>query len=168
MIRAITPADSPAVAEIAIDSGLFSESDDGFLNQMMSDYFALNQTEGHQCVIDMTDRPLGVAYFAPAKATAGTWYLTMIAVVADQQGLGRGAALMRHVEEALRSSGERLLLVETSGQPTFEQTRTFYKKCGYTEEARVRDYYSAGDDMVLFRKALSGSTNAILELTTRA
>ncbi len=154
MIRSVTPADSAAIVEIAIASGLFSATDDGFLTSMMSDYFAANLADGHQCVIDVTDQPLGVAYFAPAKATAGTWYLTMIAVLADQQGQGRGAALMRHVEETLRSSGERLLLVETSGQPTFEQTRAFYKKCGYTEEARVRDYYAAGDDMVLFRKAL--------------
>ncbi len=154
MIRSVTPADLPAVVGIAIASGLFASSDDGFLNQMMNDYFAVNLADGHQCVIDVTDQPLGVAYFAPAKATAGTWYLTMIAVIADQQGKGRGATLLRHVEATLRSSGERLLLVETSGLPSFEQTRAFYKKCGYTEEARVRDYFEAGDDMVLFRKAL--------------
>lgn len=79
----------------------------------------------------------------------------MIAVRPDRQGQGRGAALLRHVEDELRASSQRLLLVETSGLPTYERTRAFYGTCGYHQEARVRDYYQAGDDMVLFRKALS-------------
>lgn len=62
---------------------------------------------------------------------------------------------MRHVEQALQTGGQRVLLVEKSGLPDFTLTRKFYAKCGYEEEARIRDYYAAGDDMVLFRKALN-------------
>ena len=78
----------------------------------------------------------------------------LIAVRSDDQRQGRGTALLHHVEEALRSSGQRLLLVETSGLPSFERARAFYAKCGYEEEARIRDYYKAGEDMVVFRKVL--------------
>jgi hypothetical protein len=35
-----------------------------------------------------------------------------------------------------------------------EKTRAFYLKCGYDLEARIRDYYTEGDDKVTFRKAL--------------
>lgn len=62
---------------------------------------------------------------------------------------------MQHVEGVLRRGGERLLLVETSATATFDGTRAFYRRLGYAEEARVRDYYAEGDDMVLFRKALA-------------
>ena len=62
--------------------------------------------------------------------------------------------LLNYVEQRLKKSGERLLLVETSGLDGFEMTRSFYVKNGYAEEARVRDYYKAGDDKVIFRKAL--------------
>ena len=51
--------------------------------------------------------------------------------------------------------GERVLLVETSGLPGFERTRAFYRKLGYDEEARIRDFYQAGEDKVVFRKALA-------------
>jgi len=123
---------------------------------MLADYFAGNADAGHACVIDEEGGgPLGVAYYAPTPAADRTWYLTMIAVRPDRQGHGRGAALMRHVEGALRTNGQRLLLVETSGLPDFELTRRFYAKLGYGEEARVRDFYAAGDDMVLFRKVLN-------------
>ena len=33
-------------------------------------------------------------------------------------------------------------------------TRAFYAKCCYEEEARIRDYWAEGDDLVVFRKAL--------------
>lgn len=79
----------------------------------------------------------------------------MIAVRPDCQGRGRGTTLMRHVENALRTSGQRVLLVETSGLPSYERTRAFYAKCGYEKEARSRDFYAAGDDKIVFRKVLN-------------
>jgi ribosomal protein S18 acetylase RimI-like enzyme len=53
--------------------------------------------------------------------------------------------------------GARMLLVETSGLASFERQRTFYRKCGYNEEARIRDFYQAGEDKIVFRKALANS-----------
>ena len=50
--------------------------------------------------------------------------------------------------------GQRLLLVEPSGTPQYEITHESYAKCGYEQEARVRDYWAEGDDLVVFRKAL--------------
>ncbi len=154
LIRLATRDDSAAVIALAVAAGLFSANETEVLDNMLADYFGGNIDDGHVCVIDEEDEPLGVAYYAPALATDRTWYLTMIAVRLDRQGQGRGAALLRHVEHALQASGQRVLLVETSGLQTYERTRTFYAKCGYEEEARIRDFYAAGDDMVVFRKVL--------------
>jgi len=51
--------------------------------------------------------------------------------------------------------GGRVLLVETSGLASFERVRAFYRKCGYDEEARIRDFYVAGDDKLVYRKVLT-------------
>lgn len=155
LIRPITHDDSAAVIGLAVSSGLFPADETEVLDKLMADYFGGNNNDGHMCLIDVEDEPLGVAYYEPETATDRTWGLTMIAVRRDQQGQGRGAALMHHVEHALRASGQRVLLVETSGLPDFALTRKFYTKCGYEEEARVRDYYAVGDDMVLFRKVFN-------------
>ena len=123
---------------------------------MLTDYFAGNLGNDHYWVTDDDGGdPVGVAYYAPERMTVGTWNLYLIAVRPELQGQGRGTALLRYVEQMLTVRGERLLLVETSGLASFERTRTFYRKCGYKEEARIRDFYSAGDDKIVFCKALA-------------
>ena len=62
-----------------------------------------------------------------------------------------------HVEDDLKARDQRLLLVETSGLESFDLTRRFYRKNGYDEEARIRDFYRAGEDKIIFRKALGDS-----------
>jgi hypothetical protein len=47
------------------------------------------------------------------------------------------------------------LLVETSSLAQYDRTRAFYAGRGYEEEARIRDYWAVGDDLVVFRKALN-------------
>ena len=74
----------------------------------------------------------------------------MIAVRPDLQGDGRGTSLMRYAEQDLRERGQRLLLVRTSGTPQYAATRAFYAGLGYAEHTRVPDYWTDGDDLVLF------------------
>ncbi len=67
---------------------------------------------------------------------------------------GSGGKLVAHVEAVLQEKGERVLIIETSGVPSFEPTRAFYRNHGYTEEARIREFYGPGDDKIVFWKAL--------------
>ncbi|MEM9196051.1 MAG: GNAT family N-acetyltransferase, partial [Myxococcota bacterium] len=108
----------------------------------------------HWVVVEGEAAVLGAAYFAPETMTQGTWNLYFIAVAPTAQGKGAGASLLAHVEEFLRQRGERVLLVETSGLESFALTRKFYRKNGYAEEARIREFYQAGEDKVVFWKAL--------------
>ena len=45
--------------------------------------------------------------------------------------------------------------METSGTDDFEYVREFYRKSGYEEEARIREFYAAGVDKIVFRKRLN-------------
>ena len=67
---------------------------------------------------------------------------------------GIGSELLRHVESGLRQNRQRVLIIETSRLDGFELTRRFYLKHGYAEEARIRDFYAAGEDKVVFWKGL--------------
>ncbi len=155
MIRSVTQRDAAAVVALAVASELFPPEESGVVEAMLEEYFAGREAEGHTCVVDEVDGDLlAVAYYEPVTATDRTWELLMIGVRQDLHRRGRGAALLRHVEEDLRSRDQRLLVVETSALPAFDRARAFYLARGYDEEARVRDYFEAGDDMVMFRKAL--------------
>ena len=116
---------------------------------------ALAQPERNIVVITGDgEQPTFVAFCAPEQMTEGTWNLYLIAVYADLQSKGYGRKIMTYLENLLARQGARVLLVETSGLPEFERTRSFYHQCDYTEEARIRDFYKAGEDKVVFWKSL--------------
>ena len=111
-------------------------------------------TDDHWIVGEVDGAPIALAYFAPERMTVGTWNLYLIAVRPDHQGRGHGAALLRHVEHALKSRGERILLIETAGLESFAPQRRFYERRGYEAEACIREFYAEGTDKIVFRKAL--------------
>ena len=98
--------------------------------------------------------PVGVAYLAPEKMTYGTWNLYWIAVHPDHQKKGRGKAILTHVENWLAERKQRILIIETAGVDDFDYVRKFYADNGFEPEARIRDFYEAGVDKIIFRKSL--------------
>lgn len=154
MIRPTSSSDSAAIIALSVSSGLFPPDATDEFAAVLSGCLAGENGPDHVWLTDDDEGPVGVAYFAPERMTDGTWNLYMLAVHPERQRKGRGAALVRHVEQALVTRCARVLLVETSGLASFEHTRAFYRALGYDEEARIREFYKAGDDKVVFRKAL--------------
>lgn len=157
MIRPTTPDDAPAVLALGVAPGLFPEDATAEVARVLAGSLDGSSGPDHVWLTDDDGGAVvGVVYLAPERLTNQTWNLHMIAVRQDRQRQGRGAALVRHVERLLADRGGRLLLVETSGTGAFERTRAFYRSLGFTEEARIRDFYDAGDDKVVFRKPIPG------------
>ena len=155
MIRPTTPDDTPALIALADATGLFPPSALELLRQMLTDALGGNSDTEPFWITDDDNGPVGVAYCEPERMTDRTWNLQLIAIHPDRQGQGRGGKLLCYVEQKLRQRNGRVLLVETSGLPDFKRTRAFYAKCGFEEEAHIRDFYAAGDDKVVFRKVLN-------------
>ena len=156
MIRTILRDDTTALKGVIDATGLFPGE---MLDGMLADLFS-GEASPDIWLTDDDSGPIGLAYCAPERMTQGTWNLYLIAVHPDRQGQGRGTAILRYVEQELAAKGERVLLVETSGLPAFERTRAFYRQLGYNQEACIRDFYKAGEDKIVFRKALSPSMPA--------
>lgn len=104
---------------------------------------------------DDGEEVLGYFCIGPTPATEGTYDLYWIAVKPSAQGKGIGAALDKHAIGLVRSMGGRLLHAETSSRPQYDNTRNFYLARGYSELARIRDYYRIGDDLVVYGKYLT-------------
>lgn len=156
MIRPITPDDTVEMINLAKSIGLFSPDELEELRQMLVDSLGeKGDTHPFWITDDHDDGLVGLAYCEPERMTSGTWNLQLIAVHPTHQKQGRGGKLLHFVEEALADRGARVLLVETMGTSDFEYVRAFYRKNGYDEEARIREFYAEGADKIVFRKALS-------------
>ncbi len=136
--------------KVVIDSSELFPSE--LLDNMISGYLA--GYEGSLWLTGDIDEPTFIAYCAAEQMTEGTWNLYLIAVHESMQGSGIGRRVLTYVEEELKQRGVRVLIIETSGLESFQSTRDFYAKAGYTEEARIRDFYQAGEDKVVFWKSL--------------
>jgi GNAT superfamily N-acetyltransferase len=156
-IRPTTPAETELLIEITAATGLFKPIEVQALREVFDEYFAVNQREDHVSItIEEDGAAQGFAYYAPAPMTDRTWYLYWIVVRKDVQARGIGSRLLAHVEHDIGvDRGGRVLFIETGSLPHYELTRQFYRKNGYEQHALLKDFYAAGDSMVVFRKALS-------------
>lgn len=153
MIRPTTPADTPALLDIATRTRFFKPHELVALREVLDDYH--DEPNDHQAYTYEKDgRILGFVYFAPAAMTDRVWYLYWIFVEKETQAKGIGSHLLTFAEKEVRDAQGRLLLIETSGLPYYEPTRLFYLKHGYELHAVVKDFYEDGDDLNIFRKRL--------------
>ncbi|MFN2099501.1 GNAT family N-acetyltransferase [Altererythrobacter sp. MF3-039] len=149
-IRALTRDDLERVSYLVDANAMFPSE---MLADMTSPFFDGDETQ-RWLVFD--DGQVDAAcYFVPEALAEGVWNLLMIAVDPKRHGAGLGTKLMQAVELQLADEGCRILLVDTSGKDELQRTRKFYDMLGYEREARIRDYWSQGDDKVTFRKVLA-------------
>ena len=154
-IRPVTPNDLPALMALIEAIGLFPPEEIDEMRTLLTDYFEGRLGPDHVWITDEENGLAGAAYYAPERMTEGTWNLYFMGIHPDRRREGRASALLRYVEENLAARGERLLLVETSGHEAFARAWALYHKNGFEQEARIRDFYAAGSDKIVFRKALT-------------
>ena len=150
-VRPTNSADLPFLAKVVDDTELFPSE---MLPDMASGFLSDPNNGDIWLTCEVEGVAAGFCYATPEKLTDGTWNMLAIAVLPSQQGKGLGAAIVTQLEAAVRERGNRILIAETSGAPEFTQTREFYRKNGYSEEARIRDFWSAGNDKIVFWKSV--------------
>ena len=149
-IRPAQRSDIPAIKSVVKDAELFPPE---MLDDMIAGYLEV-KTRGIWFVAVADGHIVGFGYCEPERMTSGTWNLLAIGLLARYRGRGIGGAMMRYLENRLRTGGGRVLIVETMGTPAYARTRAFYTANGYAEEARIREFYEPGGDKIVFWKHL--------------
>lgn len=146
------------VLALAQATGLFPPEGLASLQRMLEDHFSAESGDDAAFWVteqDSTAGVVGIAYCEPERMTDRTWNIQFIAIHPTLQRKGRGAGLLSYVLSELERRQARVVLVDTSGKPSFDYVRLFYRSAGFSEEARVRDFYQAGDDKVTFWRRLT-------------
>lgn len=154
MLRPMVSADREPVLNLIQATGFFTPDEVKVAEELIDIYLTNPAQRDYFIVVVENDsgQVTGYMTYGPTPLTEGTWDLYWIAVSPAEQGKGYGRMLVRHLEEEVRRKGGRLILIETSSQPKYLPTRKFYEKLGYTEVARIPDFYRPGDDRVIFGK----------------
>ena len=152
----LRPSDPEAVRHIVASTGFFRPAEVDVAVELPTERLARGEASGYHFVLadDEAGGLVGYACFGPIACTVDSFDLYWIAVDAGRQGRGLGRLVMREAERCIRAMGGRRVYIETSSQPLYEPTRRFYLSAGYAEEARLRDFYTAGDDKVVYVRRL--------------
>ncbi len=158
MVRETEAGDVGAIMRLVEGSGQFDPEGVAHVRTTLENHLAGSPTGIWLTASDST--PVGVAFCAPEPMAAGAWNLLLLWVEPDHARGGHGRALVQRLETMLSDRDARLLVVETSGTPEFAVARAFYANRNFTHEATIRDFYSEGEDKLIFTKGLSGPGKA--------
>ena len=97
----------------------------------------------------------GFLIYGPTPMTKFSFDLYWIAVAPSFQKKGIGKKLEEQMCAALLEQANRAVIrVETAGRDDYLGQRHFYLAMNYGECGRIPDFYSEGDDLVLYCKAI--------------
>jgi ribosomal protein S18 acetylase RimI-like enzyme len=155
-IRNLEPRDRAAIANIVQSVGNFNQAEIECALELVDACLNDPNQKDYRIVVDeIAGEVCGYACWGPAPLTKGTFDLYWIAAHPGVQGRGVGRALMAHVENQVRAENGRLLIIETSSKESYGKTVGFYRRLGYEEASRIRDFYDAGDDKLIFLRRFS-------------
>lgn len=157
-IRAVEAKDKNAIESIIKSNKNFTD-EERYCAAELLDIYLKDRAKGEYifiCAADETDKPLGYACYGKTPFAEGVYDLYWIAIDPPWQGKKVGKMLVKHLENTLKHENARMIIAETSSQPKYDKTRLFYEKLGFMEASRIKDFYRAEDDKIIYIKQLKG------------
>lgn len=154
MIRRMQARDKGAVLGLVRATGFFTDPEVAVAEELIDVFLDRPDQKDYDVVVveDEAGAPAGYMTWGPTPLAEDAYDLYWMAVAPSQQGKGRGKELVRWLEAEVGRRNGRVIIIETSSQPKYHGTRRFYIDLGYQEVARIRDFYRAGDDRVIYAK----------------
>lgn len=154
MITTANQQDREQIADITTRAGVFSHEEIEAVPEMFDEYLQYGARDsGYNFIVYREGgKVLGFAIYGYRDLADGVYDLYWIAVDPSARRNGTGRALLTACEDAVREMGGRMLIAETSGTEAYEATRKFYVSTGYVNEAVIKDFYSVGDDLMIYVK----------------
>ena len=151
----VQPDDPDAVRRLVESTGVFSPVEIDVAAELVEDRLKRGRQSDYRFVFaEEGGRPAGYTCYGPIALTSASFDLYWIAVDKTMHGRSIGRLLLERTEELIREAGGRQVYIETSNRHQYAPTRGFYLRCGYDQEALLKDFYAPGDDKVIYVKTL--------------
>ena len=152
-IRKIKPSDKVEIENMLTRIPNFNEAEIKVAMELVNiSVMNPDQTDYHLYVYENDGKIVGYHCTGKRPLTDGVYDLYWIASDPANSGKGIGKQLLEHAEEFVRSNNGRWLLAETSSKESYASTQNFYLRNKYTIISEIRDFYSVGDDLLVFGK----------------
>jgi ribosomal protein S18 acetylase RimI-like enzyme len=149
------PSDVQIVRDIVDSSGFFSEAETDVAVELVQERLNKGLSSGyHFLFVERKGDIIGYSCFGPIPCTVESYDVYWIALKNEVRGGGLGQLILKRVENKIREMGGKRIYVETSSRDQYKPTQSFYRRCGYREEAVLEDFYSPGDHKVIFLKVV--------------
>ena len=147
------PSDVDSIRSIVRSSGFFSTEEVEMAVELLEERLSRGESSGYYFLfVEINERIVGYSCYGPIPCTKESYDLYWIAVLHEFRGRGIGRDLLQRTEEKIGEMGGRRIYVDTSSRDQYEPTRSFYRAGGYEQEAVLKDFYSHGDDKVIYVK----------------
>ena len=157
----VRPDDRESVRRLVESTGVFSPVEADVAVELVDERLAKGPQSDYQFVFaEQQGRTVGYTCYGPIALTAASFDLYWIAVDKSLHGRKIGRLLLEKTEELIRHAGGRQVYIETSNRHHYAATRGFYLRCGYRQEALLKDFYAPGDDKVIYVKELEANVRS--------
>jgi ribosomal protein S18 acetylase RimI-like enzyme len=147
--------DTDLVRNLAVATGFFSQAEVGVSVELVEVALRDGAASGYSFLFAQCgEHTCGYTCFGPVPCTADSFDLYWIVVDSSFQGQGIGRRLLTQTEQIIHDTGGRRVYAETSSRAQYRPTRAFYRHTGFRQVARLKDFYSTGDNKIIFCKTL--------------
>ena len=151
--RDVQPEDVEIVRDIILSTGFFYDFEVPVALELVEDRIELgDRSDYHFIFAGLNGKTVAYTCFGPIAGTEGSFDLYWIVTHNDHRGHGIGNLLIEETHRVVREMGGRILVAETSSLEKYAPTRHFYNRIGYSQEAKIDDFYMKGDGKVFFVK----------------
>ncbi len=125
--------------------------------EVLDDSLDESHESGYFTIVALKNgRPVGYVTYGNTPLSKGNWEIYWVAVDPVRTGTGHraGTDLLRTEKPRSNNAAGGRLLSKHRRRRCMKKPAGSHKKCGYTEIARIPDFYDRGDDLVIFYKKL--------------
>lgn len=160
MIRSIKPSDVEGLEKLLKKIPNFNEAEVKVAMELIE--ITVNnpdQTDYNIFVYEEDGKILGYHCTGKRPLTDAVYDLYWIVADPEHSGKGIGKNLLEHAENFVKERKGRWILAETSSKESYLSTQSFYLRNNFSIISEIKDFYSVGDNLLIFGKYFNNKNN---------